>query len=188
MTAENTESTTVYSIGHGNRGSGEFVARLGAAGVGCLVDVRAYPASKRYPQFTRLALEPALRGAGIRYVWEGKALGGMRAAQAGSRHAALSDPTLRGFADHMASVEFGEGFARLIAIAREQTIAVMCAEREPLHCHRSFIADALLLHGVRVLHLHDAGDVRQHVLRPEARPLDTKEIVYDSGIQMGLTL
>ncbi len=119
---------------------------------------------------------------------EGKALGGMRGVRAGSPHAALSDPTLRGFADHMASAEFKDGIARLLTLSRQHNVAFMCAEREPLHCHRSFIADALLLHGMRVWHLHDAGDVRQHVFRPEARTLAGNEIIYDGGVQLGLTL
>ena len=92
--------TTIFSIGHGNRSASDFVAQLRAAGVVCLVDVRAYPASRRHPQFSRMVLEPALRSAGIRYLWEGQALGGMRSPQPQSRHLALSDPAMRGFADH----------------------------------------------------------------------------------------
>ncbi|NBR28680.1 MAG: DUF488 domain-containing protein [Betaproteobacteria bacterium] len=179
---------SVYSIGHSNRICSEFVAQLRAVEVACVIDVRAYPGSKRHPQFTRLALETALRSAGIRYLWEGEALGGMRAAQAASPHAALRDPTLRGFADHMSSAAFKDGIARLMALAQSQNIAFMCAERDPLHCHRSFIADALLLRGMRVCHLFDEGDVRNHALRPEARAVNASEIVYDGGVQLGLTL
>jgi len=179
---------SVYSIGHSNRICSEFVAQLLAVEVACVVDVRAYPGSKRHPQFTRLALETALRAAGIRYLWEGEALGGMRAAKAGSLHAALRDPTLRGYADHMASAAFTDGIERMIALAQGQNIAFMCAERDPLHCHRSFIADALLLRGIRVRHLFDEGDVRNHALRPEARAVNDAEIIYDGGVQLGLTL
>jgi uncharacterized protein (DUF488 family) len=181
-------SITVYSIGHGNRGNSDFFALLDAVGITCLIDVRAYPASKRHPQFTRLALEPALRAAGMQYVWEGPALGGMRAPRAASLHTALTDPTLRGFADHMADSDFTDAIARLLQLAARETAAIMCAEREPLYCHRSFIADALLLHGAQVLHIHDAGDIRRHALRPEARCLANAEIVYDGGVQLGLTL
>lgn len=182
------EQTAVYSIGHGSRICSEFVALLETVGVTCLVDVRAYPSSKRHPQFTRLALEPALKAARIRYVWEGEALGGMRRPVPGSRHIALTDPTLRGYADHMDSAVFKAGIERLAAMARLDTLAFMCAEKEPLHCHRSFIADALMLRGVRVLHLYAAGDVRQHSLRPEAQAVDEQHIVYDKGVQLGFAL
>ncbi len=178
----------VYSIGHGNRGSAEFMALLAAAGADCLVDVRAYPSSKRHPQFTRLALEPALRAAGIRYLWEGAALGGMRSPAVDSPHTALRDPVLRGYADHMASEAFEGGIARLGALARRQTTVFMCAEREPAYCHRSFIADALQLHGLRILHVHAADDIRQHGLRPEARLQAPNRIVYDVGVQLGFTM
>lgn len=188
MTEDKSATPVLYSIGHGNRGSSEFIDQLRAAGIDCLIDVRAYPSSKRHPQFTRLALETALRASGIRYLWEGEALGGMRRARTGSPHAALSDPTLRGYADHMASAEFNQAIGRLLDIAHRHTAVFMCAEREPLHCHRSFIADALLVRNASILHLYDQGDVRRHALRPEARPLAGGEIVYDGGVQLGLTL
>lgn len=178
----------VFSIGHGNRGIAEFLALLGASGIDCLIDVRAYPSSKRYPQFTRIALEPALRAASIRYLWEGAALGGMRSPAAGSPHAALSDPALRGYADHMSSAAFQGGLGRLCAVAALRKTVFMCAEREPAHCHRSFIADALQIHGMRVLHIQNAGDIRPHTWRPEARLLPPDGIVYDAGVQLGFAM
>ena len=70
--------TTVYTAGHGNRPLEEFIGLLRDAGVTCLVDVRAFPASRRHPHFGRAALEQSLPAEGIRYVWEGEALGGRR--------------------------------------------------------------------------------------------------------------
>ena len=188
MNSSSSEQPTVYSIGHGSRICSEFVSLLVAVGVVCLVDVRSYPSSKRYPQFTRIALEPALKAEHIRYLWEGEALGGMRRPDPKSPHVALTDPTLRGYADYMEGAEFNGGIERLALAARSETLAFTCAEKEPLHCHRSFIADALLLRGVRVLHLHGTGDVRQHVMRPEARTNGNVSIVYDSGVQLGFGL
>jgi uncharacterized protein (DUF488 family) len=179
---------TLYSIGHGSRGLSDFIKLLTEYGITCLVDVRSFPSSKRHPQFTRLAIEPALRGAEVRYVWEGAALGGLRRVRLDSPHTALTDPTLRGYADHMASQEFADGIGRMAAISRGNIVAFMCAERDPLHCHRSFIADFLLVQGARVLHIHDDGDVRQHALRPEARCVGHDRIVYDVGVQLGFNL
>jgi uncharacterized protein (DUF488 family) len=188
MTDGTAARSTIFSIGHGNRISSDFVAQLRDAGVRCLVDVRAYPASKRHPQFTRMTLEPALRAADIRYLWEGPALGGMRKSREGSPHSALTDPTLRGFADHMASAEFRDAIARLLALSAETPVAFMCAERDPRHCHRVFIADALLLAGAEVLHLIDLHDVRRHAISEGARLAPDGSAVYDACVQMGLAL
>ena len=188
MTDATAASTTIFSIGHGNRSASDFVAQLRAAGVDCLVDVRAYPASKRHPQFARMALEPALRAVGIRYLWEGTALGGMRSPQPRSRHVALSDPAMRGFADHTASPLFSGAIARLLGLAATTPTVLMCAEKDPRHCHRVFIADALLLAGVEVRHLLELNDVRRHVLSEGARLTEEGGVVYDSCVQMGLAL
>lgn len=188
MNLATSEQVTVYSIGHGSRICSEFVSLLVAVGVVCLVDVRSYPSSKRHPQFTRIALEPALKAERIRYLWEGEALGGMRRPDPVSPHVALTDPTLRGYADYMEGAGFTGGIERLALAGGRETLAFMCAEKEPLHCHRSFIADALLLRGVRVLHIYSTGDVRQHVMRPEARMIGEDTIVYDTGVQLGFGL
>lgn len=188
MTDRTAVSITIYSIGHGNRSASDFVAQLRAAGVVCLVDVRAYPASRRHPQFARMALETALRTAGIRYLWEGAALGGMRSPHAKSPHVALSDPAMRGFADHMTSLAFRAAIARLLDLAAATPTALMCAEKDPRHCHRAFIADAMLLAGAEVRHLLELNDVRRHVLSEGARLTPEGPVVYDACVQMGLAL
>ena len=181
-------STTLYTIGHGNRAVEDFIALLQGAHIECVVDVRAYPRSRRNPPFSRLALDPALRAHGIQYVWEGAPLGGMRRPRAKSRHLALADAAYRGYADHMESADFQGALERLIAIGTSRRAAFMCAETNPDHCHRSFIADALLARGIEVLHLVGPHDVRTHALREGAR-LDTgRQVVYDACVQLGLPL
>jgi uncharacterized protein (DUF488 family) len=123
------------------------VAILKQAGIGTLVDVRAYPASRRHPQFSRESLSVFLRQAGIAYHWEGKALGGMRAS----------------YVEHMQSEEFQSAAAALAA--RQDRVCIMCAESDPADCHRSFIADWLVAHGRRVVHLLDLGTQREHPAR-----------------------
>jgi uncharacterized protein (DUF488 family) len=178
--------TTLYSIGHGNRVVGDFVALLKNARIECLVDVRAYPRSRRNPQFARMALDPVLKAHSIRYVWEGAALGGMRRPHVDSPHLALADAAHRGYADHMATSGFERALARLIAIGEMLATAFMCAESNPEHCHRSFIADALLARGVEVLHLMGPQDVRIHCLREGARLDSRGHVVYDASVQLGL--
>lgn len=188
VASQASELTTLYTIGHGNRPVADFTALLAGAGIKCLVDVRAYPRSRRNPQFTRMALDPVLMARAIRYVWEGAALGGMRRPHAGSRHVALADAAHRGYADHMATDEFQLALGRLLALGAAQATVFLCAESNPQHCHRSFIADALLAQGVEVLHLMGPQDVRSHTLREGARLGPRGQVVYDACVQLGLAL
>lgn len=176
---------TLYSIGHGSRSSDDFLALLRRHAIDCLVDVRAYPRSKRHPQFSRIALEGVLSVQGIRYVWEGEALGGMRRPRRASPHIGLPDAAFRGFADHMGSPEFGAALERLVALGQTRRVGFMCAETMPQHCHRGFIADALVQGGTQVWHLVGADDIRPHTLNPAAR-LHDDALVYDLGQQLAL--
>ncbi len=180
--------TTLYTIGHGNRPVEDVVAMLQSARIECLVDVRAYPRSRRNPQFARMALDPVLKAHAIQYVWEGGPLGGMRRPHVESPHLALDDAAHRGYADHMATAEFASALERLIAIGSARATAFMCAETHPGHCHRSFIADALLAHDIEVLHLMGPHDVRHHTLREGARLAPGGRVVYDACVQLGLAL
>ena len=163
----------------------EFLALLHETGIRRLVDVRAYPVSRRYPHFGRAALEKSLGEAGVRYVWEGKALGGRRAPAGGSPHVALANPQFRAYADHMMTEVFREALERLVQAGREERTAFMCAERLPSECHRSLIADALAARGLAVAHIVTAGGVQPHALSARARRTD-HGIVYDAGAQLPL--
>ncbi len=175
----------IYTIGHGNRSIEEFIGLLGDAGIECLVDVRAYPASRRHPQFAREALERSLPAAGVRYVWEGTALGGRRKLAKDSPHAALKNPGFRAYAGHMGTEEFRDGVARLINLAQAERAAVMCAERLPWECHRYLVSDSLAARGVRVEHIVAAGGTQPHALNALAR-IEDGGLVYDGGCQLPL--
>ena len=180
-----TEAITLWTIGHGSRSIEEFLVLLRAAEIRHLVDVRAYPTSRRYPHFSRAALAGSLADACVRYAWEGKALGGRRAPTAASAHVTLMNLQFRAYADHMTTPVFREGLERLIRSAREERTAFMCAERPPAECHRSFISDALCVRGIAVRHLVTAGEAEPHVLSALARRTETG-IVYDVGAQLTL--
>jgi uncharacterized protein (DUF488 family) len=109
--------------------------------------VRAYPGSRRHPQFNRENLRTSVEEAGIAYRWEGKALGGMRSS----------------YADHMQTEEFQSAARALSSI--EGRVCIMCAEGNPSECHRSFIADWLVARGERVTHLLDLGRQQEHPAR-----------------------
>ena len=175
----------IYTIGHGNRSIEEFLALLKESGIECVVDVRAYPASRRHPQFARESLEKSLADTGVRYVWEGRALGGRRKLEKNSLHVALKNAGFRAYADYMATEEFREGLARLVALGSATPAAIMCAERLPWQCHRNLVADSLVARGIRVLHLVNPGQRMAHALSRLARN-DGGRLIYDAGEQLGL--
>lgn len=178
----------VYTVGHGNRPLDELVTLLKQNAVRCIVDVRAFPGSRRHPHFGRDVLAQSLPSVDIDYVWEGAALGGRRRPRADSPHAALRNESFRAYADHMESDEFDQGLERLEERAAHEGTAVMCAERLPWQCHRFMIADALVARGIEVLHIIDAKAPRAHRLNAIARIAADGTLFYDIGTERDLKL
>jgi uncharacterized protein (DUF488 family) len=177
----------IYTIGHGNRPLQELTGLLQRFGIACLIDVRAFPGSRRHPHFGRAELERSLPQAGVSYLWEGAALGGRRRRRADSPHVALRNASFRAYADHMESAEFAEGMNRVLARAQAESVAIMCAERLPWQCHRYMISDYLVAHGHEVRHVLDGSAPRAHALRAEAR-LSGGRLVYDANTQAPLDI
>ena len=98
---------------------------------------------------TRRPCAQKLRAARFGYVHLQK-LGGLRHARRDSSNMGWRNSSFRGFADYMQTSEFDAGLQRLIKLARQKRSALMCAEAVPLRCHRSLIADALTVLGIRV--------------------------------------
>jgi uncharacterized protein (DUF488 family) len=175
----------VYTVGHGSRPLDDFLALLESASVERLVDVRAFPGSRRHPHFGRAELEGSLTAAGIEYVWQGDTLGGRRRPRPDSPHFALRNASFRAYADHMQTEAFRSGAQRLVEEGAQRRIAIMCAERLPWQCHRYMIADYLVATGIEVLHLIDGSKPRLHQLRAEAR-MTPDGLIYDIGRQSDL--
>jgi uncharacterized protein (DUF488 family) len=114
------------------------------------VDVRAFPVSRRHPQFSRDALSTTLRDAGIGYEWQGKALGGYRKVP---------------YQQHMRMAPFRDAVTALAA--RADRVCLMCAEGNPADCHRSHIADWLVAHDHPVTHLLAPGRRVEHARNPQ---------------------
>ena len=178
---------TLFTLGHSRHTTENLLALINTAQVTCVVDIRVVPYSKRYPQFSQDALRRALNSAQVTYHWAGRALGGQRNAKPDSPHVALHDVASRGFADHMGTPVFERGLAQLLNLAHSEATAIMCAEHLPEHCHRRLIADALVVRGVRVIHLIDTQQKREHVLSAEARCEGTT-LIYDRHWTRGLDL
>ncbi|HEY9498062.1 MAG TPA: DUF488 domain-containing protein [Terrimesophilobacter sp.] len=171
---EQTASTPeVFTIGHSTHPADEFVRMLRANGVELVIDVRTVPGSRHNPQFAEKELERWLLDAGIGYRRMAE-LGGLRRTTKESVNGGWRNASFRGFADYMQTPEFDAGIDELIAAARKQAVAIMCAEAVPWRCHRSLIGDALLARGGRVLDIMSEKSTRPHGLTSFAKVEGTR--------------
>jgi len=158
---------SVFTVGHSTRSAEDFVALLAAHGVQRLIDVRTIPRSRHNPQFNRDALAHTLKDAGIAYSHHA-GLGGLRKPRPDSSNEGWRNLSFRGYADHMQSAEFLGDLQSLMASAQSEQVALMCAEAVPWRCHRSLIADALLVRGFGCDELVDTKRRQPHRLTPFA--------------------
>ena len=162
----------IWTIGHSTRSIDEFISLLAQNEIKLLVDVRAFPGSKRYPQFNKEALAESLTAHGIGYEHFPE-LGGKRKPKPDSRNTAWRNASFRGYADYMEAEQFQKGIERLLDIAAEAgPTAIMCAEAVWWRCHRSLIADYLKARGVEILHILGANKAEPHPYTSAARILD----------------
>ena len=153
----NEASGTVLTIGHSTHALEAFTALLRRHRVSAVADVRSAPYSRFNPQYNRKPLTEALKVQGIRYVYLGRELGGRS-----DDPACYEDGRVR--YDRVAATEsFRNGLDRVMDGAAKYRVALMCAEKEPLHCHRTLlVARALDEQGVDVAHIHADGRLEAH--------------------------
>jgi hypothetical protein len=159
---------TVWTVGHSTRTLSNFIALLQAHGIRRLVDVRTIPRSRHNPQFNQDLLPEPLMQAKIQYL-HCPGLGGLRHARPDSVNTAWRNASFRGYADYMQSAEFEAALEELMRLARSRRTAIMCAEAVPWRCHRSLIADALLVRGLHVEEIASETSTRPHTLTPWSR-------------------
>ena len=160
-------SPMIKTIGHSNHAIERFVDLLKAGGVEALVDVRSTPYSRRFPQFGRERLAQSLSAAGILYRYEGAALGGKP--KDGAGYEQLAERT-----------EFKDAIDRLIAGSADTTLCLMCAEKEPLDCHRTVLVSRRLAErGVEIEHLLADGRHKPHAVLEEEMLAGSKEGLPD---------
>ena len=180
----------IWTIGHSTRTIDDFISLLKENEIKLLVDVRAWPGSKRYPQFNKDALAESLNVHGIRYEHFPE-LGGKRKSKPDSRNTAWRNASFRGYADYMETEQFQKGIERLLDVAGQGApawaaaevrhdgweavtpcaIAIMCAEAVWWRCHRRIVADHLILRGEKVFHLMDKDGIEEAVMTPGAKAL-----------------
>ena len=147
----------IFTIGHSNHSLEAFLTLLAQHEVNAVGDVRSAPYSRFCPQFNREVLTATLKAGNIRYSYLGRELGGRSddpACYAGGRINY----------DLVARTEvFREGIARVVGGAARYRIALMCAEKEPLDCHRTLlVARELVTRGVDVAHILAGGELEPH--------------------------
>ena len=160
---------TIFTIGHSTRPQAELIALLQRYGTMTLVGVRTMPRSRRNPQFNTEALATTLPGVGIVYVHLARLGGLRRGLGAGSPNAGWRNASFRGCADYMQTADFARGLDELHAMTPMGPVALMCAEAVPWRCHRSLIADALLVRSVVTHDIQSLTRAPQHTLTSFAR-------------------
>jgi len=133
----------IWTVGHSNRSIEKFLTLLEEHGIKVLVDIRSFPTSK-IEHFKREEMERWLPQHGIEYVWLGKELGGYRRG---------------GYGAHMKTELFREGIEKLLELARQKRVCIMCMEKNPKYCHRRFLTAYLERKGVEVIHILEKGQV-----------------------------
>ncbi len=169
-------TVTVFTIGHSTRSLDALIELLKANRITRVVDIRTIPRSQYNHQFNRETLPQVLQAAGIGYDHM-SGLGGLRHPRVDSINTGWRNASFQGFADYMPTPEFAENLRLLLELARREVITLMCAEAVPWRCHRSLIADALLVRGVKVEHIIGADSTRPHVLTPWAK-VEGNRITY----------
>ena len=148
----------VFTVGHSNHDLGVFIGLLRMHRVNALADVRSAPYSRFNAQYNREPFAAALKAVGIAYVYLGRELGGR------PDDVDCYDDDGRIVFDRVAATEtFRRGLARVVDGAAGHRIALMCAEKEPLECHRTLlVACELDKSGIEINHIHADGSLESH--------------------------
>ena len=163
----------VFTIGHSTRTLDEFIGLLQAYGISLVVDVRTVPRSRHNPQFNKETLPGSLKPFGVKYIHMPE-IGGLRQPKRDSSNLGWRNSSFRGYADYMQTKEFTDNLLKIIELARENRLALMCAEALPWRCHRSLISDALVVRHVKVKHVISATSTITHELNEIAQVEGTK--------------
>ncbi len=147
------KSHSLFTIGHSSADWQAFLAALRQFEIAALVDVRSRPQSFRFPHFSQPEFEPSLRDAGIRYLFLGEELGGRPEDPKAYREDGLVNYRAR-----RKSRGFQAGLERVLNELEQNTLAMMCAEEDPLICHRFLmICPELVAAGVEPRHIRKGG-------------------------------
>lgn len=158
---------TIFTVGHSTLPIEKFFALLEIYGIRQLADIRTVPRSRHNPQFNSDVLGASLSTAHIVYLSMPE-LGGLRHPRKDSPNGGWRNKSFRGYADYMQTEAFQDAVESLIRAGQQKRTAIMCAEAVPWRCHRSLVADALVMRGVPVVEILSENGFRPHKLTPFA--------------------
>ena len=164
----------LLTIGHSNLPADRFIGLLRGAGAHAIADVRSTPASRHFPWFSKNNLATRLQQDGMAYLPFGDTLGGR------PRYASLYRDSVADYEAMAKRPEFCAGLDRLLATTAQHRVCLMCAEHEPLDCHRCLlVARALTERGLSVGHILFDGTVKAHAAIEQQLLAD-----YDAGADL----
>jgi hypothetical protein len=177
VTPPHTKPGGIFTIGHSNLDLDDFVAILAGRGINIVCDVRSRPGSYRFPQFNRESLEACLAASKIQYEFLGEALGGLP-----SDPRSYHSDGIVNYEERRKAADFSAGVDRAFELARASNIVLMCAEEDPLQCHRFLmICPALVDRGVAPVHFRRGGELESQ-REAEDRLLKLHDLTaFDSG-------
>jgi uncharacterized protein (DUF488 family) len=147
----------IFTVGHSTQPLESFIALLKRHRIEVIADVRSRPYSARFPHFSKEALQHSLKNAGVRYVFLGRELGARREER---------ECYINGQAVYMRIAQlrtFAEGINRVLTGALSFRVALMCAEQDPLTCHRTIlVCHQIKHHGVSIQHIGRSGALEAH--------------------------
>lgn len=162
------ESKEIFTLGHSTHSIEEFISLLKTYKIQMVVDIRTIPKSRHNPQFNQEALKDSLKENKIGYRHL-KELGGLRHPKKDSFNTGWINASFRGYADYMQTPSFQKGLEKLEKIALKKRCVLLCAEAVPWRCHRSLVADALIIHKWKVFHIQSKTTAKRHQRTPFAK-------------------
>jgi uncharacterized protein (DUF488 family) len=166
----------IYTVRHSTRSIEDFIQLMKTYAIESIADVRKIAKSRHNPQYGEDALRQGLGEHNIAYRrFEG--LGGLRRTTRESVNTRWKNLSFRGYADYMQTSEFAESLEKLVELAADSQMVIMCAEAVPWRCHRSLIGDALVIRGIVVKDIISEKNCKPHKLTPFAK-VDGNTITY----------
>lgn len=172
----------IYTIGHSTHSIESFIHMLQEAGIDVLADVRAFPASRRFPQFNQDSLKKSLAAHDIEYEYLPLLAGRRNKSQSVQEvlNAGWENQSFHNYADYTLTDDFQKGIKQLTKIARAKRTAYCCSERHPSRCHRLIISNWLAAHDWSVKHIISQGD-DVNIVNHELGQWGAMPIIEDDG-------
>ena len=172
------QNNSIWTIGHSTRSFETFTGMLKSFQIECVVDIRSFPGSRKYPHFNKEALEVLLPQIKINY-FHLKELGGRRKSLTDSKNTTWRHVAFRGYADYMETDAFKDGVKKLEKISLEKRTAYMCSEAVWWRCHRSMVSDYLKVHRWNIMHIMGIGKSVAHPYTTPAKIVNG-ELTYEN--------